>query len=76
MQRERLFGKRTRRSADEPPAAPTSGNGEAAADPAPELVERLRHLDWPKPPEGARERVLKAILPSERAEPKPEPGRD
>jgi len=54
------------------------GDGEHPSS-NPELAERLRRLQWPKAPAGARERVLESILrdaPKPRPMPEPGPGRD
>ena len=78
-----LFRKRAETPAGGPEllAAHDDADADEAVDPErtnPELAERLRRIDWPKAPPGAKERVLKRILPEggRPHEPEPEPGRD
>lgn len=53
LQAERTSqGSGRRREAEEP-------SKKGAQEP---LEERLRHLDWPKPPPGVRERILEEIM--------------
>jgi len=67
-----LFRRRGRGPADDIPAedqsrVPFLRARESVEDPAAdaessELAERLRHLDWPAPPQAVRERCLDEIM--------------
>jgi hypothetical protein len=56
-------------------AAEPAASGESDGEKASVLVDRLRHMDWPSPPEEVRERCLEQIMQRVAVKPeKPAPG--